>query len=81
MNSYNGWANWATWNVNLWMNNDERSYNLIRKNLPITPESAKALVAEVFPPYGVTPDMEDILDLCDVDWEEIAIMWNEDYQP
>lgn len=27
MNEYNGWTNYATWNVNLWLTNDEGSYN------------------------------------------------------
>tara|TARA_Y100000310_G_C20581682_1_gene763322 strand:+ start:149 stop:511 length:363 start_codon:yes stop_codon:yes gene_type:complete len=24
---YNGWTNWETWLVNLWLNNDEIAYN------------------------------------------------------
>jgi len=27
---YNGWTNYETWNVNLWLNNDEGSYNVLR---------------------------------------------------
>jgi hypothetical protein len=26
MSAYNGWTNWETWNVNLWLTNDEGSY-------------------------------------------------------
>jgi hypothetical protein len=29
--TYNGWANWETWNVALWIQNDEATYNVARK--------------------------------------------------
>ena len=28
--SYNGWTNWETWAVALWLNNDEESYSDVR---------------------------------------------------
>ena len=28
---YNGWTNYETWNVKLWMDNDEGSYNYYRE--------------------------------------------------
>ena len=30
MASYNGWENWETWNVALWIQNDEGLYNAAR---------------------------------------------------
>ena len=31
MENYNGWKNWATWNVALWLANDEALYKLSRR--------------------------------------------------
>tara|TARA_R100000995_G_C3405466_1_gene86913 strand:- start:8 stop:262 length:255 start_codon:yes stop_codon:yes gene_type:complete len=30
---YNGWANWETWNFNLWINNDLRLHNIVNHGL------------------------------------------------
>ena len=30
MEGYNGWKNWATWNVALWLGNDEGLYKIAR---------------------------------------------------
>ena len=29
--TYNGWKNWATWNVALWLGNDEWIYKIARR--------------------------------------------------
>lgn len=51
---YNGWHNWATWNVALWILNDEGIYerfvDLCRRNINIGD-----IVDELFP-SGETPD-------------------------
>ena len=31
MEEYNGWKNWATWNVALWLGNDESLYAMTRR--------------------------------------------------
>ena len=35
--TYNGWSDWTTWNVALWINNDECFYNIAKecKNLSL----------------------------------------------
>ena len=51
--SYNGWANYETWNVALWLQNDEGLYNLACESG--TYESFKDCMKEVFNKYS-TPD-------------------------
>jgi len=29
--SYNGWTNWETWNLGLWLNNEESTYHEINQ--------------------------------------------------
>jgi len=31
MEEYNGWKNWATWNVALWLGNDDSLYKMARR--------------------------------------------------
>jgi len=78
--SYNGWTNYATWNVPLWVDNDYGLYSarcdwLKKLDNPVTDQDAKEFALMYFP--NGTPDMGDWEGgrLCDVDWAEIAENW------
>lgn len=75
--TYNGYTNWATWNMELWMDNDELicKERLLWWKRIIAPSLAfKAkLIALKFFPIG-TPDMQKS-DLALINWEEIATHW------
>ena len=47
---YSGYENWETWNVSLWLSNDEGLYNqtidMMRENPPRYSEPAKAYFAD-----------------------------------
>jgi hypothetical protein len=76
---YNGWKNYATWNVNLWVMNDESIYRawqmMQRHYTTFTARSAYATARGLF--GEKTPDDVPIDDPA-IDWEEIANAWNED---
>lgn len=80
--TYEGWKNWETWNMALWIDNEEPRYKRKVKLLKkLTPETLTAGRVEAFCrhefPVG-TPDMAgkgraDRLNA--VDFEEIAESW------
>ena len=74
--TYNGWRNWATWNVAVWVNNQEQTYRARLFFRPFSEELTVAFVRALFP-CG-TPDMEGHDALSRVDWEEIAEAFDED---
>ena len=45
---YNGWTNYETWNVALWINNDQGLYNLAREC-----GDYETLVNRLYDEYGV----------------------------
>lgn len=71
--TYEGWKNWDTWNVALWLNNDEPAYRMMRAFCAIcddiTAYEAESVVRDIFP--VTTPDHADY---DAVDWNEVATM-------
>lgn len=83
-NEYNGWTNYPTWNVALWLGNDEALYNVARdmaRKASTIEELAgllHELIAENTP--TTTGPYADILgwSLQLVNWYEIARHWFDD---
>ena len=84
MSTYNGWTNWATWNVALWVDNKEEYYfarvetaEMVKK---WTAEAVEDFVRTIFPEG--TPDMADGVMMVDgldaVNYEELTEHWNEE---
>lgn len=81
MTDFDGWKNRSTWNVVLWMNNDEGLYLYMRdafrrRYAPIDGNEAQEFFEDVWP-NGITPDGDS---LKDVDWDEVAGAINEDLE-
>ncbi len=87
--TYNGWKNWETWNVALWLGNDEGLYRSCietAKNQggkPITADEADEIVSVLMP--NGTPDFKSEHHghkqgarlYANVDWQAIADDINE----
>jgi len=77
--AYNGWINYETWNVALWLDNEQGSYDECRdmaRNARDVYDLAKRLEAfvEEFKPDLGASMFSDLLSaaLNEVDWQEIA---------
>jgi hypothetical protein len=78
--SYEGWKNWETWNVALWCDNDQGIYRDRMNVKPRTAGEVHDFVQSYFP--RGTPDMQDqdpFEPREEVDWQEIADHWSEEY--
>lgn len=73
---YNGWANYETWNVVLWANNEEPTYRAMLCRRPYSGRTAREFLEEIFP--NGTPDMKGPQDYDEVDWIEVAEAFNEE---
>ena len=75
---FNGWENWPTWCVNLWLTNDGPTYRAALaavegKSIRDAANAVKELVEEMTStaPSGLTADLVGWV-LCFVDWESIV---------
>lgn len=91
MNAYNGWTNYETWVVKLWMGNDESSYRYwqdeITRIVANDDDAAKHQLAQAIKAYheDAMPEISgvysDLLDsaISKVEWYEIASAMVDDY--
>lgn len=93
MKDYNGWKNWDTWQVSLWVNGERSTYKakqeFIRSVETVDAANVEQFVRELMP--AGTPDMENKYTASKgnlrrkpddpyhkVDWQEIAEHWAEE---
>jgi len=87
-NKYNGWTNYETWNVNLWLNNDQGTYDFIVElakqyadDAPMLAQALESFVDELQPELEASM-FSDILNAAmrEVNWQEIADALLEDHK-
>ena len=83
-NTYNGWTNWETWNVLIWLDNEQNLYNAKESFIRQTQHKqnfetlVKSFLTIIFP--NGTPDMKTAEEMESVNYEEIAEAWQEEYE-
>ena len=75
--SYNGWTNWETWNVHMWIGNDEMFHRMMTQGAKGNWEQFKALAMQ----FGITktPDGVDFED-SEVNQGEIRKAYAEEHE-
>ena len=73
---WEGWSNWATWNVALWFDNDYALYVRLQAYKG-TSDGLKPTASGVerFARHCLGPKTRDGADLSEVNWEELAEHW------
>jgi hypothetical protein len=82
--TYNGWANYETYNVDLWVSNDyacsiQKLYikrHIVKWSITTIKHFVEIILRNR---YGVpkTPNLT-VKEMENVDWEELANIWNEE---
>ena len=81
MNEYNGYTNYETWNVSLWIDNEEQLYRNKCTMLQAAGGAVEVSEIESFCRYEFpegTPDMDSVYDMDRVNWQEIRDLWVEE---
>ncbi len=83
MSEYNGYTNWETWNVNLWIGNEEPLYRekltWLEKGEIVTASRVQYFGEMGFP--NGTPDMDETDNgMAAVNWTELAELWEAERQ-
>lgn len=87
---FNGWTNYATWNVVLWIDNDESFYTRKVKWIKEFSGRVNARLAEEIAEDCLggrtTPDLKADDESVgyrwqDVNWTEVASHWSDEYEP
>lgn len=79
--TYNGYKNKGTWSANLWLNNDEATYNALNNLVrgEMSEDSTEAEIISLFSNFAKEnlPEnaLDEIGDFSEVDWLEIGQMW------
>lgn len=92
--AYNGWSNYETWNVALWIDNDQGTSELkdewlkdcwdgeLESSAYKLSERLKGFVEETNPLSGTATMFSDLLSstLSEVNYQEIAENWYSDFE-
>jgi len=87
--TYNGWANYPTWCVNLWLTNDEYLYHELQALVRLVEEKrlyaslklwVEDMIEELHPSLAGTMEGDLMGWAVDqVDWDELAEAYTEDF--
>ena len=77
---YNGWTNYETWNIALWLDNEEPLYRAYQRMLPVSSGDLKEWIYSMFEENGGKfGDLDSEEELERVDWDGIVNSFNENY--